>query len=168
MAAGTVHLYDGAYLNLFRETAGTASRAWDDSTAGNIYWYLAGSGYTPADTHSTTTNVTNQVGGAGAPKAATNLVITKTPGQASETYFQGGANSEPGVVTFTDTGTVTAKWLIATQPTTAGSPSATTDRLIFYVDLNTASASATVSSTAGEFTVNMPTSGWFYVEDQQA
>ena len=156
MAAGTVQLYDTAYETLFQD----ATRQWDDSTSGSIYWVLATSSYTPSDAHTTTTDVTNKVGGDGAPIAATDLVITDTPGTANETYFQAGAGGTPGVVSFGTNVTITAQYLIAVQPTSAGSYSGTTDKLIFYVAIDTG---GDVSSTNGEFTINMPTSGWFKI-----
>jgi len=154
MAAGTVQVYDIAYQNLLGDT----EHQWDSGNAGQFYWYLATSSYTPADTHETTSDVTNQVGGDGAPIAATDLVLQDgtTPGTM---FFQAGAGASAGVVSFGDPVDITAKYLICVQPTTVNTPSATTDRLVFYVDLN--SGGSDLVSTASEFTINMPSNGWF-------
>ena len=160
MAAGAVQLYNSAYDTIFQGTAGTIDRVWDDATAGNIMWMLAASGYTPADTHATTTDVTNQVvTGDAVPIDATNLLITQS---TATTYFEAGANASAGVVSFAaGAATITAKYLICIMPVTASTFSGTTDELIFYVDLNDGGSDLT--STAGDFIINMPTNGWFSI-----
>jgi hypothetical protein len=158
MAAGTVQLYNTAYETLFQD----ATRQWDDATAGNIMWMLADDSYTPADTHATTTNVTNQViTGDAVPINATNLVVTDTPGTAAQTFFQAGCSTGATEVSWGTAVDISARWLICVQPVAAGTFSATTSKLIFYVDLNTATGNLT--STSGEFTINMPSDGWFYI-----
>ena len=163
MAAGNVQVYDSAYTTLFQTVAGGGLRQWDDSTAGSIMWVLADATYTPADTHTTTSDIGTSgdaiVGGDGVPIAATDLAVTQS---TANTYFLGGSGS-PGDATTVHYGTnttITAKYLIATMPQTANSHSATTDELLFYVELETGS---TVSSSAGTFSITMPTNGWFYV-----
>ena len=161
MAAGEVQLYNSAYATIFQGTAGAIDRIWDDNaTAGNIMWMLAASGYTPADTHATTTDVTNQVvTGDAVPIDATNLLITQS---TATTYFEAGANASAGVVSFAaGAATITAKYLICIMPVTASTFSGTTDELIFYVDLNDGGSDLT--STAGDFIINMPTNGWFSI-----
>ena len=161
MAAGEVQLYNSAYATIFQGTAGAIDRIWDDNaTAGNIMWMLAASGYTPADTHATTTDVTNQVvTGDAVPIDATNLLITQS---TATTFFEAGANASAGVVSFAaGAATITAKYLICIMPVTASTFSGTTDELIFYVDLNDGGSDLT--STAGDFIINMPASGWFSI-----
>ena len=154
MAIGDVVLYDGA----IKQISDTANRQWNDATAGNIMWCLCDNTYTPAFTHSTTTDLGASVitAGDGAPIAATSLsessVIT-----AGSTYFD-SAN-----VTFTLAGTITPKYLVCVQPVTADTFSATTSLLLFYVDLNTASASATQSMGAPNYTIYTPGNGWFRI-----
>lgn len=160
MAAGTVQLYNIAYQNLLGDT----ETQWD-AAGSTYYWYLVTSSYVPADTHTTTNDLgANIKAGDGAPIVSTNRVLDDTT-TAGTMFFQAGANSSAGVVSFTTAttpGTITGvKYLVCTQPVSAGSPNSTSDRLIFYVNLNTATASATVTATNGEFTVNMPTNGWF-------
>jgi hypothetical protein len=94
--------------------------------------------------------------GDGAPIAATGLAIDSTT-TAGTTYF------DSADAAFGNPVTITAKYLVAVMPETAGTFSATTSKLLFYVDLNTTSASSTVSSTADEFTVQAPANGWFKI-----
>lgn len=170
MAAGTVQLVNGAYDVLF----GSAGRNWDTATTGNCYWWLTTGTPTAAD--ATTSDITGLITTAatkGAPIAAAGLEVTVGTGTSvGKTYFQGGYGTGTGTqatkVSWGASTTITAKYLICTQPTTADTPSNTTDKIIFYVALNTSSPN-TVTSTNGEFTVNMPSTGnpsggWFYVE----
>lgn len=150
MPVGTVTKYNG----FEKQISADANRQWDDATAGNIMFCLAGSGYTPAATHTTTSNVTGLItAGDGAPIAATGLAIdnTTTPGS---TYFDSADAS------FGTNVTITAKYLIAVMPVVAGTFSATTSNLLFYVDLDTTSSSSTVSSTSSDFVVYAPINGW--------
>ena len=150
MAIGTVTKYNG----FEKLIAADANRQWDDSTAGNIMFCLAGNGYTPAATHSTTADLADVItSGDGAPVAATGLAIdnTTTPGS---TYFDSDDMS------FGTSVTITAKYLIAVQPVTANSFDASTSKLLFYVDLDTTSSSAEVSSVSSDFVIYAPANGW--------
>lgn len=145
------------YNQLEKQLAADANRQWDDTTAGNIMFCLADQTYTPAATHTTT----NDVGAAlistgdGATRiAATSLAIDNTT-TAGTTYF------DSADVTWGSSVTITAKYLICVQPVTANTFSGTTDKLLFYVDLDTTSTSSTISSVASTFTVFAPTNGWF-------
>lgn len=150
MAVGTVTKYNG----FEKQIGADANRQWDDATAGNIMFCLAGSAYTPAATHSTTADLAGVITtGDGAPIAATALAIDNTTTAGSTYYDSADAN-------FGTTVTITAKYLIAVMPVTAGTFDAATSKLLFYVDLNTASGSATVSSTASDFLVYAPANGW--------
>jgi len=151
MAIGTVTKYNGLEKQLFD----AANRQWNDATAGNIQFCLCGNGYTPVATHSTTANLTDLItSGDGAPIAATTLTIddTTTPGT---TYYNSDSANFGGSVT------ITAKYLIAVQPVSAGIFSASTSKLLFYVDLDTSSGSAEVSSSSSIFEINPATNGWF-------
>ena len=150
MAVGTVTKYNG----FEKQISADANRQWDDATAGNIMFCLVSAAYTPSATHSTTADVTGVItAGDGAPIAATALAIDNTTTAGSTYYDSADAN-------FGTTVTITAKYLIAVMPVTAGTFDAATSKLLFYVDLNTASGSATVSSTASDFLVYAPTNGW--------
>lgn len=151
MALGTVTKY-----NQFEKLIGdTANRQWNDATAGNIMFCLAHAAYTPAATHTTTTDLGANVitAGDGAPIAATALAIDDTTTPGTTYYDSADANFGAAV-------TVSAKWLIAVQPVTANTFSATTSKLLWYVDLNNTSGSTEASSTASDFIVYAPTGGW--------
>lgn len=151
MALGTVTKYNSLEKTLFD----TANRQWNDAAAGNIIFCLCGNGYTPAATHSTTNDLADLIAaGDGAPIAATGLAIDDTT-TAGTTYYD-SADADFGSAV-----TILAKYLIAVQPVTADTFSATTSKLLFYVDLDTTSSSAEVSSTASDFVVYAPTNGWF-------
>lgn len=153
MALGTVTKYNSLEVAI----GDTANRQWNDATAGNIMFCLVTNAYTPSATHSTTTSLGANVitSGDGTPIAATSLTLdnTTTPGR---TYFNSGNAS------FGSSVTITAKYLVAVQPVTAGTFSATTSTLLFYVDLDTTSGSSSATSTASNFTVYTPANGWFY------
>ena len=150
MAIGTVTKYNG----FEKQITADANRQWDDATAGNIMFCLCGNGYTPSATHSTTANLTDLItSGDGAPIAATGLAIDNTT-TAGSTYFDSAdANFGSNV-------TITAKYLIAVMPVTAGTFDASTSKLLFYVDLDTSSSSAEVSSITSDFVIYTPTNGW--------
>jgi hypothetical protein len=82
------------------------------------------------------------------------LAIDNTTTAGTTYYDSADAN-------FGATVTITAKYLIAVQPVTAGTFSATTSKLLFYVDLDTSSGTAEVSSVASEFVIIAPANGWF-------
>ena len=150
MAIGTVTKYNG----FEKQIAADANRQWDDATAGNIMFCLCGNGYTPAATHTTTANLTGIItSGDGAPIVAAGVSIdnTTTPGS---TYFKtNDANFGSAV-------TITAKYLVAVMSVTAGTFDASTSKLLFYVNLDTTSSSATVSSVSSDFVIYTPTNGW--------
>jgi hypothetical protein len=152
MAIGSVILYDSA----INQISDTANRQWNNATTGNIMFCLCSSAYTPAFTHTTTTDLGASVitAGDGAPVAATTLLLDSAS-VAGSTFF------DSADVDFTLSGTITPKYLVCVQPTTANTFSATTSLLLFYVDLNTTSGSATQSMTAGTYTIYAPYRGWF-------
>ncbi len=151
MALGTVTKYNG----LEKQIAADTNRQWDDATAGHIMFCLCSNAYTPAATHSTTADLAGLITtGDGAPLAATALAIDNTT-TAGTTYFDSDDANFGSAVT------ITAKYFIAVQPVTAGTFDAATSKLLFYVDLDTASGTASVSSTASDFVIYAPTNGWF-------
>jgi hypothetical protein len=117
---------------------------------------LADETYTPSATHTTTTNVGAALitAGDGAPinVASPDLDAATTPGT---TYYDSNAADFGASVT------IDAKYLICVQPTAAGTFSATTSKLLWYVDLNTASGTAIISSVANAFKIDPPANGWF-------
>ena len=151
MAVGTVTKYNGMEKTLFA----TANRQWDDSAAGNVMFCLCSNAYTPAATHTVTSSLAGIItAGDGAPISATSLTINNTAVPGS-TFF---ASAD---VDFGSVVTITAKYLICVQPVTAGTFSATTSVLLWYLDLDTTSSSTTVSSSAASFKIIMPVNGWF-------
>lgn len=152
MALGTVTKYNQLESVLF----GTAGRQWDDATAGSLMWCLADETYTPSATHTTTNDVgaALQTAGDGAPINVTTPAIDNTT-TAGTTYYDADAAN------FGTTVTISEKYLICVQPVTAGTFSATTSKLLFYIDLNTASGSALAASIASDFRIDPPTNGWF-------
>lgn len=150
MTVGPVVLYNGA-----TDVLKTSSRQWDDATPGNIMFALVNHTYTPYATHATLANVASYItSGDGAPINATGLVMTTQ----SNGYLY--CTSDPA--NFGSSVTITAKYLIAIQPVTAGAAT-TTSKLIFYVDLDTTSSGNNVSSSAAPFSVVPPVTGWFEV-----
>lgn len=157
MAVQATHMYDGGYEAMFDN-----GESPTDATSGAYFWLLATQGYTPVDTHTTTTSVTNQVGGDGVPIAATNLEFLASPGAANESFFQAGTTAGgAGVVQFGPNVTITAKYLILVKCATPGTYSATADELIFFIDLT--GGASDLSSSNGDFTITMPASGWYKV-----
>jgi len=152
MALGTVTKYNQLESVLF----GTAGRQWDDATAGSLMWCLADETYTPSAAHTTTNDIgaALKTSGDGAPVNLTTPAIDKTT-TAGTTYY------DADDADFGSSVTITEKYLICVQPVTAGTFSATTSKLLFYIDLNTASGSSTVSSVASIFKIFAPTNGWF-------
>jgi len=151
MAIGTVTKYNSLEKTIFD----TANRQWNDATAGNIMFCLCTNAYTPSATHSTTANLAGTItSGNGAPIAATALAIDNTT-TAGTTYYD-SADAD-----FGSSVTITAKYLVCVQPVTANTFSTSTSKLLWYVDLDTASGSASVSSTASIFKINAPNLGWF-------
>lgn len=157
MAVQATHLYDSGYESMFDN-----GESPTDATAGAYTWLLATQSYTQLDTHTTTSDVTNQVGGDGAPIAATNLEFLASPGNPNESFFQAGTTAGgAGVVQFGPTVTITAKYLILVKNITPPTFSATTSELILFIDM-TGDASD-LTSTNGDFTITMPTNGWYKV-----
>jgi len=149
MAVGTVTKYNQCDKQLFA----TANRQWDDSTAGNIMFCLCTSSYTPVATHTTTTDLAGTItSGDGAPIAATGLAIDNTTTAGTTYYDSADAN-------FGATVTITAKYLIAVQPVSANTFSATTSKLLWYINLDTGGGS--IASVASDFVIIAPTNGWF-------
>ncbi len=153
MAIGTVTKY-----NQWEDiTGGAANRQWDDATAGNIMFVLAKASYTPSAAHTTVANigiadVDYIATGDGAPIAATTLDVDATTTPGTTYYDSDAANFGANV-------TISAKYLIAVQPVTAGT-FASTAKLLWYVDLDTTSTSSEVSSTASTFSVDASVNGW--------
>ena len=154
MAVGTVTKYNNTEANLFKD----ASRQWDNPTVGNIMFCLCGNSYVFDAADATTGDLSGLItSGDGAPINATGLLIDETldPGK---TYYQSDdANFGASV-------TITAKWMIAVQPVVAGTFDAATSKLIFAIDLNTASPTATISSAGSDFVIlqpDTPFDGWF-------
>lgn len=152
MALGTVTKYNQLESILFA----TSGRQWDDSNVGSCMWCLATADYSPSASHTTTNDLGASLitAGNGAPIAVTTPTIDKTTTPGTTYYDADPANFGANV-------TVTAKWLILVQPVTSNTFSATTGKLLAYCDLNTASGSSSLSSSASEFKILPHTNGWF-------
>lgn len=150
MAIGTVTKYNKMQSNLMK----AAGRQWDDGAAGNVMFLLVSAAYTPnlADATVAALGANYISAGDGAPIAATTMSIddTTTP---DSVYLACDAAD------FGTTVTITAKYLVAVQPVTPNTL-ASTAKLLWYVDLDTQSGAAEVSSTDAVFKINQPANGW--------
>ena len=157
MAVQATQLYNQAYAKMMH-----GGESPTDAAAGTYMWVLVDAAYTPLDTHTAGTDFSgNEYGdgvGAGEPIAATNLVVTATPGDPDETFWQGGCAAGATSVIFGPTVTIDAQYLCLVKPSTPGTY-ATDAELIFWIDLT--GNSTNLSSTAGDFTITMHASGWF-------
>jgi len=152
MAAGQVTKYNQLESVLFDDSG----RQWDNATTGSCMFCLADASYTPNVTHINTANVGAALitAGDGAPINVTTPDVDSVTTPGTTYYDSDSANFGAAV-------TITAKYLICVQPVAAGTFSATTSKLLWYADLNTASSSATVSSAGGQFKIDPPVNGWF-------
>lgn len=155
MAVGAVTKYNQLESVIF----GTSGRQWDDTTTGSMMFCLVTNGYTPSAAHTTTTDLSTNVitTGDGSPIVLASPTLNNTT-TAGRTYYDSADASFGSAVT------ITAKYLVCVQPVTANTFSATTSKLLFYVDLDTTSSSTSFSSTGSNFTVYAPANGWFYTE----
>ena len=158
MAVQATHLYDSGYEAMF-----DGGESPTDATAGTYMWVLVEATYDALDTHTTGANFggneivpTND----GQPINATNLTFIASPGAANESFFQAGANASAGVVAFGPSVTISAQYLALVKPVTPGTY-ATTAELILFIDMT--GDDTNLTSTNGDFTITMPTSGWYKV-----
>jgi len=126
--------------------------------AGSINWgsdtikvALATSTYTPdQDAHDFFNDVTNEVSGTGYTAGGATLA-SKT-----STYTAGTNTTALDAADVTwATSTITAKWAIIYKSTGTSS----TSPLIAYVDMDNSSGSASITSTAGKFTITWDSAG---------
>lgn len=150
MSIGTVKLYNQTPKILLSD----AGRQWDDAAAGSLFFCLADENYTPSLAHTTTADLSTALitAGDGAPIPVTGAAIDDTT-EAGSTFLQSD-HADFG----TDV-TIEAKYLICVQPVTANTFSGTTDKLLWYVDLDDSTASATVVSNP-DFAILQPVNGW--------
>ena len=151
MAVGSVT----KYTQIFDLMLGDAFRQWDNATAGNIMFGLVTNGYTPSAAHTTAGDLSTNIitVGDGLPIAATSLAVNVNAGVTWMTSADAA---------FGNPVSITAKYLVCMQPVTAGTY-ASTAKLLWYVDLDNSSGSASITSTASEFTVHVPTNGWISI-----
>jgi len=151
MAIGVVIKYNQLESALMK----AAGRQWDDATVGSNMFILADNTYTPAAIHTTTTQVTGIIAaGAGAPIPVASPAIDGTSAPGSTSFKSASANFGSAV-------SVTAKYLICIQPVTPGTFTGTNDKLLWYVDLDTSTTTASQSSTNAAFIINQPAAGWY-------
>ena len=131
-----------------------ANRGWDNGTAGSCMFILADNTYTPATTHSTTTSLTGVItAGDGAPINVASPAIDAAT-TAGTTYL------DSNDADFGSSVTITAKYLICIQPTAASTYSATTSKLLWYVDLDDTNSTTSMTRTASDFIITAPVNGW--------
>jgi len=153
MAVGIVTKYNTLESVLFS----ASGRQWDDATVGSNMFILATSLYNPvASVHTTTADLGTTIitVGDGSPINVLNPLLDHTTVPGSTLFKSDSANFGAAV-------TITAKYLICVQPVVAGTFSGTTDKLLWYVDLDTTTTNSEKSSTAAEFLVNAPANGWY-------
>lgn len=150
MSIGSVQPYNQAFGILL----GDAGRQWDDAAAGSLFFCLADENYTPSLAHTTTDDIGAALitEGDGAPIPVTNAAVDDTT-EAGSTFLQTD-HADFG----TDV-TIEAKYLICAQPVTANTFSATTSKLLWIVDLDDSTTSATVASNP-DFAILQPVNGW--------
>lgn len=146
MAVGNFTLYNAGKEALLTDNGTPVTWATDTIVA-----VLLGSGYTPAATHVTWSEVSAQhvTGTNYAPVALSN----KTSARSGGTILW-----DCDDINFGSSVTVTAKYIAIVKR--AGGSLTGTDQLLGYCDLDNTSGSATVSSTNSTFQVNT-TSGLF-------
>lgn len=153
MAVGQVTKYNQLETILF----GTGNRPWNDATVGSCMFMLAKATYTPSAAHLTvadigTAGVHYISAGDGSPIAVGAPTLDKTTNVGQTLFKSSDANFGASV-------SCSGKYLICVQPITAN-VFASTAKLLWYVDLNTSTASSEVQSAASEFKIIMP-SYWF-------
>ena len=155
MAIQAVDVYDHAYDVLFSTTDGVR---WDDTTAGKFMWALAADGNAVIDLTDTTGTLVGSMisAGDGVPINVTDNFITQTAGI---TYFEAGSAATVSKATWGTPVTISARYLVMFMVAVAGTYTAATAKPILVCDLT--GTASNESSTAAEFTVNMPSGGWF-------
>lgn len=149
MPVGQVKKYDGMEAILNKD----ANRQWDDATVGNCMFILATNTYTFDSADSTATDLLGVItAGDGSPINVDNPSI-------DENTVPGTTYIDSDAANFGASVTITAKFLICVQPVIAGTYAATA-RVVWCVDLDTSSGSASKTSTASDFSINTPTNGW--------
>lgn len=144
MAAGDFTFYNTGKLNVLNGTV--------DLDGSTISAVLLGAGYTPAATHSTYADISASV-------IADSDYAAQVLANKAVTNTSGTIKFDSDDVSFGTTVTITGKYLVLVHR--AGGSLTGTDKLIGYVDLNTTSGSATVSSSNGPFSIAPDANGWF-------
>ena len=140
MAAGNFTLYNSGKLNTINGTI--------DFDADTMVMILLGSGYTPdVATHITYADVS-------ASEIADADYAPQVLGTAAVSEETGTVTVDSANVSFGDPVTIEAKYAAVVRRD--GASLASGDLLLGYVDLNTDSGTATVSSTNSAFSVNTP------------
>lgn len=145
MAAGDPQIYNTGILNA------VVLGSWDND---DHYFMLLDTSYTPSLTHSTRADVSS------AEISDSDYAKLDMSGESS-TNNAGVIEVDADDANFGSSVTIEAKYLVCLMGTAAGSSG--TDDLVFYVDLNTDSGSATLSSTSGNFLLAFHGDGIFKV-----
>lgn len=150
MTVGATQVYDGAMPLLLAN----ATTQWDDSTANSFAFILLDNAYTPSDAHVDYDDVLANIctDGDYAAKDVTSRVVTDGAGSAC---YLDSADADFGAAV-----TISARYLVCLKANSGSLVG--TDKLIFYVDLNSGGA-ANVASTAAPFKVQAPTNGWLNI-----
>lgn len=155
MSVGQVQLYNQCLQRLTLD-AGTQ---WDAAASTSFAYVLAKSTYTPADTHTTVSDLgvadTDWIQtGDGNPIVVPTRSITESSGAIR--FLAGNANYGSSV-------TITAKYLVCVEGDEAGIVSG--DNLLWYQDLSQEGGSA--QSSASDFVVQAPSGNiWFQINAQ--
>ena len=148
MAAGTFTSYN-------KHTLYTQDGTIDLDTD-NITCWLCTSAYTPAATHDSYSDLTNELSHGSYTGGSNGGILLTTKSVAAISGKQNKFASDAVSLSVTGTDATFKYAVFGERNATAGSA-----KLIGYVDLNTGGGSITV--TAGNtFTLNCPTNGWFY------
>lgn len=154
MAVGAAQLYNNALNYLMDGTA-----PWESSA---LRAALVTSSYTPADTHDAWSSVSGNEVSAGGGYSTHGEAIA-----SAAVSVDGSFNTvvDSAIVTWGSSTTITAKYFVVVEDADANAALASTDKLIFYVDLSTGGGS--VSSSSGTFSLDAhSTLGWFYIPVQ--
>jgi len=151
MAIGSFMMYNEAQKDYFDATDSN----WESNTH---YAMLLDSAYVPDAAHHTRASLDgNEIGDADYAKqdlSGEAVVDNASPAD-------GQVNCTSDNITFGNPVTISALYLAILEGTVAGTASG--DRVVGVVQLNTDSPLVVPASTTGPFTINAPTDGWFTV-----
>lgn len=147
MPVGTVQVYDTGLEELFENL-------WE---AGNHAFVLVNKTYTPSDTHTAYSNISaNVIAPSGTQSQGAPIAVGAKAVNRSGAQAQLDSNDAD----WGTSATITAKYLVCVRGNASSLPLNATDRLVFWLDLDTTSSTSSVSSNNSTFKVAPPTAGW--------